>query len=363
VAERPADLPGPAAGYHDFVRWQDGLLAGAEGERLWDFWRSELAGETALDLPFDRGRTSGPTHAGAAHPVRLGETLVRALRAMAQRTGTTLYTVLLGAYMALLSRYAGRQQVIVGSPVTGRRRPELRRVVGCCFNTVALRSDLSGDPSFHALLGRLRGTLATALEHQDYPSPRLAERLQPGRQASGAPFFEAQFIFHQLHPLGACISALPDGTSGLRLDFGSLVLDALLIEPLAARSPLELELIEAGGELIGQLRYSVDHFAAATVVRMAEHWENLLRKVAAEPDRPLSELHFLSHDERELLLGSFSRTEGEYPTAVLIHELFAEQVNRSPHRVATVHGDRTMTVAELAGEAGQLADFLNGLDT
>jgi acyl-CoA synthetase (AMP-forming)/AMP-acid ligase II/acyl carrier protein len=372
VAQRSAELPLPGAGYDGFLRWQTELLAGAEGERLWDFWRAELAGEIALDLPFDRGpfdrgpfdrgRAPGPAQAGAAHFLRLGEERVRALRDLAQQSGTTLYTVLLTAYMVLLARYAGRDEVMVGTPVLGRSRPELRAVVGCLFNTVALRADLSGDPSFRALLARVRGKLAAALEHQDYPSSLLAERLRPGQQASGVPFFEAQFIFQQPHPLAAAVCALPDGARGLRLDLGSLTLDVPLIEPLWARSPLELELIETGGELIGQLRYSADLFAPATVARMAEHWENLLEEAAADADRPLSELDFLGRGEREQLCASFSRSAWGSAASGLVHELFAEQVARSPHRVAARHEERALTFAELAEEAGQLAHFLTGLD-
>jgi non-ribosomal peptide synthetase component F len=361
-ALRPVELPLPAAGYDWFLRWQTELLAGTEGERLWDFWCAELAGEIALDLPFDRGRAPGPAQAGAAHFLRLGEERVRALRDLAQRSGTTLYTVLLTAYVVLLARYAGRDEVMVGTPVLGRSRPELRAVVGCLFNTVALRVDLSGDPSFRALLARVRSKLAAALEHQDYPSSLLAERLRPGQQASGVPFFEAQFIFQQPHPLSAAISALPDGARGLRLDLGSLTLDVLLIEPLWARSPLELELIEAGGELIGQLRYSTDLFEPATVARMEEHWENLLEEAAADADRPLSELDFLSRSERAQLRASFSRSAWGSSSAGLIHELFAQQVARSPHRVAARHEERALTFAELAERAGRLAHFLRGLE-
>jgi acyl-CoA synthetase (AMP-forming)/AMP-acid ligase II len=362
IAGRAADLPPLAAGYADFVHWQAELLASPAGERLGSFWQAELARETALDFPFDRERSPGQRHAGAAQPLRLGKELVRELSGLARRSGTTLYTILLGAYAVLLARYAGRQEVVVGSPVAGRSRPEFRRVVGCFFNTLPLRCELAGDPTFRALLDRLRVRVAAALEHQDYPSHLLAERLRPGRRSSGVPFFEAQFIFQQLHPLAASPAPLPYEQGELRLDLGSLTLDALWIEPRDARSPLELELVEAGDELIGHLRYSADLLEAGTAARLAEHFATLLREVAADADRPLSELNFLSPGDHELLLGSYSRTPGDYSAPLLVHELFAAQAARSPHKAAAVHQRRTITFAELDVQADQLADYLIGLE-
>jgi acyl-CoA synthetase (AMP-forming)/AMP-acid ligase II len=362
VAGQPADLAPPAPGHGEFVRWQTELLAGSMGEGLWRFWRDALAGEMALDLPYDRQPSPGRSHRGAAHPMRLDRELVRQLNALAVEAGTTLYAVLLAAYAVLLSRYAGRQEVLVGVPVAARSRPELRGVVGCLFNTLPLRCDLGGDPTFRALLHRLRGRLAAALQHQDYPSHRLAEQLQPGRRASGLPFFEAQLIFQQLHPLVASAALLPDGQGTLRLELGGLTLDALWIEPRTARSPLELELLEAGGEVAGRLRYDADLFEAATAARMVAQLESLLRQAAGDPERPLSDLRLLSREEEELLAGSLSRTAGDYRSPVLLHELFAAQAARSPDSAAAVHGQQTVTFARLAEEADRLASFLVGLD-
>ncbi len=358
---RPADLS-PAVDAGEFAIWQKSLLSGPEGERLWRFWQAEMAGEPVLDLPFDHARSPERSRPGGACSFALDQDLVGDLRAVAHEAETTLYTALLGAYIALLARHVGRPEVVVGTPVAGRSRPDFARMVGCLFNTVALRAEVPPDLPFRDFLVLLRGKVAAALAHQDYPSPLVAERLRPGGQAAGVPFFAAQFIFQQIHPLAASAVPLADGR-GVRLDLGSLVLESLLLAPRAARSPLELELIEAGSGVLGRLLYDAELFTAETAARLVRRFETLLHSVAGDPGQRLGDVDLLERDERGLLLGRFSREAGEHGTARSVHELFEAQVARTPHQPAAVHGGRSLTYVELDGQARALADFLMGLDS
>ena len=327
-----AALPALPAEYADFVRWQEEMLAGPEGERLWQFWRAELPeGMPPLQLPADRP-AAGPGWQGAIHRFPLAPELAGLLRDLARQEGTTLYAVLLAGYQALLSRWTGQPEIVVGAAVSGRSRPEFRGLVGCLFNTVPLRADLGGDPTFRGLLRQVRSRLAAAHAHQDYPSHLLAERLQPG--------FQTHFLYQKPH-----------------LDLGDLIADALLLDQEAARSPLELEVFEAGEAVSAWFRYSTARFEAATVERLARQLTTLLTEAIQGPERPVSELPLLEAAEQALLL-EWSSTGLEYPEPPTIHQLFAEQVVRTPDKVAAVCGAENVTYRELAARAGNLAQWL-----
>ncbi len=325
-----AELPALAAEYADFVRWQQEMLAGPAGERLWDFWRAELpGGMPPLQLPADRP-SAGQSFAGAVHRFPLNPELVERLKALAREEGATLSMVLLAAYQALISRSTGQPEVVVGGAVSGRSRPEFRGLVGCLFNTVPLKADLEGEPAFRGLLRQVRGRLAAALAHQEYPSHLLAERLQPGRAAGGDPFFQAHFLFQKPH-----------------LDLGSLVLDALFLDQEAARSPLELEVFEADEAVAAWFRYSTARFEPVTVERLARHFTAFLREAAHGDDRPVSDLPLLDAAERDILLREWSSTGWEYSSMPLIHELFAAQAARTPDKIAAVCREETVLYREL----------------
>jgi amino acid adenylation domain-containing protein/FkbM family methyltransferase len=359
VSGREASLPALPAEYADFVLWQEEMLAGPAGERLWDFWRAELPqGMPPLQLPADRQAT-GPTWTGATHGFPLDPELIGQLRGLAREEGTTLYAVLLATWQGLLSRSTAQPEVVVGAAVSGRSRPEFRDLVGCLFNTVPLKADLAGNPTFRELLRQVRGRLASALAHQDYPSHLLAERLQPGR-AGRASFFQTLFLFQKPHRWEAAPRLLPQG--GFRLDLGSLVLDALFVDQEAARSPLELEVFEADEAVAAWFRYSTALFDTATVERLASRFTILLTEAVRGADRPISDLPLLDAAERDLLLREWSSTGREYPSSVLIHDLFREQAARTPDKVAAICQGEAVLYRELDERSGRLARRLAGLD-
>ena len=275
---RPAALPAPARQYRDFVRWQAELLAGPEGERLWEYWERQLAGApTVLDLPTDRPRPPVFSRRGGAVPWRLAPDLVRRLKALAATEGTTLYTVLLAAFQVQLGRYTGQEDFLVGCPFAGRSRPGFEDVIGYFINMLPLRADLSGDPPFRALLGRVGATVLDALQHQDYPFPLLVERLNVERDPSRAPLVQVSFTLEKAHrsqQLGAWRFFLPP--SGATLTVGGLQVEQYYVEQHSSQSDLEMVFEEGDGTVEGMLRYNSDLFEPETVRRMVGHFLTLL---------------------------------------------------------------------------------------
>ena len=360
VAGAAPALPALPWSYLDHVRREERLLASPEGERLFAHWRERLAGELApLDLPADRPRPAVPSGRGGALDRRLGEELVDALRAFAAAHGTTLYTVLLAGFAALLGRVTGRDDLIVGAAAAGRGAPELERVVGCFFNAVPLRADLAGDPGFGAAADRLRRTLLDALAHQAYPSHLLAERLLPGRDPGRVPLFQ-QVLFLSQKPRRLALSLPPGEEVAADVDLGALELRLAPLPRRFARSELEIEVLEAADGCLAGVRWSADLFDPATAARLAAAWQELLRAGAADPARPLSALPLLGRAERAEVL---ARSGGwlEPAAAGTVVDLFVARARRTPGAPAVVAPGGTRTYAELAARAAALARRLREL--
>jgi hypothetical protein len=285
-------LPALDSKYTDYVRWQAEMLASAEGERLWVYWQKQLAGQLPLlELPTDRPRPPVPTYRGASHDFHLNYELSSRLKALAKAQGATLYMVLLAAFQVILHHHSGQEDLLVGSPVLGRSRAEFEGVVGLFTNPVILRANCSGNPTFEAFLGQVRQTVLAALEHQDYPTLLLVERLHPARDLSRPPLCQVMFVLdkpHQLAEQGAPAFVL--GDSGLRMNPGGLELEALSLEHRAATLDLVMLTIEAAHSLSVSIRYNSDLFDAATISRIAKHFETLLHHVTTQPNARLNAL-------------------------------------------------------------------------
>ncbi|MBV9927464.1 MAG: amino acid adenylation domain-containing protein [Acidobacteria bacterium] len=263
--------------YGDYAVWQRGWLQGEVlGEQL-AYWRRQLGGALpALDLPTDRPRPAVQSFRGANQWLYLSEELTAALKKQCLQEGVTLYMLLLAAFQTLLHRYTGQDDITVGSPIANRRRPEIEPLIGCFINTLVMRTDLSGDPTFRELLGRVRETSLAAYAHQDVPLELLAETLRPEREANYAPFFRVVFAL-QNAPLRA-------------LELPGLTLSALELDGGSTQFDLILSLVESGGQLKGTLTYSTDLFDADTVAEMLRHFRLLLEAVVANPDRRLLDI-------------------------------------------------------------------------
>src|ERR1700730_1035813 len=299
-----APLPALDSQYTDYVRWQAEMLAGPEGERLWAYWRKQLAGQLPLlELPTDRPRPPAPTYRGASYEFHLNYELSSRLKALAKAQGATLYMVLLAAFQVILHHHTGQEDLLVGSPVLGRSRAEFEGIVGLFTNPVILRANCSGNPTFEAFLGQVRQTVLAALEHQDYPTLLLVERLHPARDLSRPPLCQVMFVLdkpHQLAEQGAPAFVL--GDSGLRMNPGGLELEALPLEHRAATLDLVMLTIEAAHSLSASIRYNSDLFDAPTITRIARQMETLVKHGSTWPRSRLNALRYIlaEMDRQEL---------------------------------------------------------------
>ncbi|HEX8212540.1 MAG TPA: amino acid adenylation domain-containing protein [Longimicrobium sp.] len=340
----PSPLPELPIQYADYAIWQREHLQGAGLASQLDYWRERLEGAPAvLELPTDRPRPPVASFRGATERVALPAELARALRALAQREGCTLFVVLLAAWQALLARYAGTDDVVVGTTVANRTLGETEGLVGLFFNVLALRTRSGGDPSFRELVARVRETTLGALQHQDVPFGSVVEAVRPERSPSHAPVFQVLFELHN--------------ASGAALSLPGLELSSAEYELVTAKYDITLTLVDRADGIAGGLQYATDLFDASTMRRMAGHFQVLLEAVAADPEVRLSSAPLLTPPERQRELGEWNDTAAEYPH-VCIHQLFEEQARETPHAVAAVFQDERLTYAQLDARANQLAHRL-----
>ncbi|HEV2735420.1 MAG TPA: amino acid adenylation domain-containing protein [Longimicrobiaceae bacterium] len=342
----PSPLAPLPVQYADYAVWQRGWLSGETLRRQVEFWRERLAGAPPLvELPTDRPRRTVQTTRGAAHHFRIPAATLDSLRAVARAEGATLFMAALAGFQLLLSRYSRQDDVVVGTPIAGRTHEVLEGLVGMFVNTLALRTDLSGDPGFRELLGRVReGTLA-AYAHQDLPFEKLVEELQPQRDPGHAPVFQVMF---SLQNLPAATLQLP-----------GLTLEPVAAEGRTTKFDLSLSLVDAADGLLGALEYNTDLFDAGSVERMAAHLALLLEGAAAEPSRPLSGLSLLD-DAARRQLAAWNGAAPELPPAP-VHERIAGQARSRPGAPALYFGGETVTYAELDARAERIADRLRAL--
>jgi amino acid adenylation domain-containing protein/thioester reductase-like protein len=341
-------LPPLSLQYADFAVWQRQWLQGEALEAQLAYWRHQLAGTpSVLALPTDRPRPAVQTFRGARYPVLLSKPLTEALTALSRRTGGTLFMTLLAAFAALLYRYTGQHDIVIGSPIANRSRAELEELIGFFVNTLALRLDLSGDPSFLELLRRAREVCLGAYAHQDLPFEKLVEELQPARNLSHNPLVQVMLVL-QNTPLSTLA-----GTEG--------TLDLVEIPRETAAFDLTLNLWERPEGLCGWCEYNTALFNVDTIARMMSHLEILLRNVTAQPQHPLSALSLLTRTEYQQVLVEWNATTVDYPKNTCLQELFEAQVERTPEALALVYEGTHLSYRELNQRANQVAHYLRRL--
>ncbi|MBV9773009.1 MAG: amino acid adenylation domain-containing protein, partial [Gemmatimonadetes bacterium] len=348
AAGRLSPLPELPIQYPDFALWQRGWLTGANLEAQLGYWRERLAGAPpVLELPTDRPRPPVPGARGATRGLVLSAEASRALRELAGREGATLFMTLLAGWQLLLARYAGADDVVVGTPIAGRGRLEVEGLIGFFVNTLVLRTDLSGTErlTFRELLARVRETTLGAQSHQELPFERLVEELQPERSLQHTPLFQVLF-------------ALQNN------ERGELKLGETEVEALgggggggAAKFDLDLSMQEDEERIWGVLSYRAELWEAATIERMLEHFRAVLEAVAAAPSRPVAEIELLAGAEREQVLRAWNATARDYP-ARPVHEQVAAQAASTPDALAVTFEGETLTYAELNARANRLAHHL-----
>ncbi|MFP3939248.1 MAG: amino acid adenylation domain-containing protein [Thermoanaerobaculia bacterium] len=342
AAGEPVRLPEPPVQYADYAAWQRRWLAGDALEEQLGYWRSRLAGAPpVLELPTDHPRPAVQSFRGGRVPCRLEPELSAALAEIGRSTGATPFMVLLAAFMALLARYTGARDLVVGSPVAGRNRAEIEGLLGLFVNTLPLRADLAGDPSFEEMVSAVRQAAVGALAHQDLPFERLVEETAPERSLAHAPLFQVLFGLQNA-------SRRVRSVAGVDLE----VLDSDLE---SAKFDLVVSLGETPEAIRGSFQYNADLFERATVERMVRHFRSLLAGVAEDPGRTLSRLPLLSDAERRELLVAWNDTATDYPRESSLPELFEAVARRRPEAVALHQGDRWWTYGELHRRAARAA--------
>ncbi|MGH2391570.1 MAG: non-ribosomal peptide synthetase, partial [Chloroflexota bacterium] len=344
-----AGLPSPLAPlpiqYADYAIQQQARLSGSTLERQVTYWREQLAGAPAvLALPTDYPRSQVQRYRGAGLSIRLPKDLTAALQTLGRREGCTLFMTLLAAWQILLARYSGQDDIVVGAPIANRTQVETEGLIGFFVNTLALRTHLSGDPSFTELLARVRETTLGAYAHQDLPFEKLVETLQPERSRSYAPLFQVMLALHNA-------PATPP-----RLGKGST--KYIELENSTARFDLTLSLEEQEGALVGRIEYDTALFKRETISRMSGHFATLLAGVTADPSRTISTLPLLTEPERRQLLVEWNDTAASFPADKRLHQLFEEQVTRTPDAPAVIFENTQLSYAELNARANQLAHHL-----
>ena len=342
-----AGLAPPAISYADHAAWQRSWLEqSGEMERQLAHWRGRLAGAPELlSLPADRPRRADRARTAGHIPVSLIPAQVQPLAALALAQGTTLFAVLLAGYAALLGRLAQQDDVVIGSPVAGRGRPELDSLAGFFVNTLALRLDLAGNPDAAGLVGRARDAVLDALTHQEVPFERLVEDLAVGRSLGHTPLFQAMLIWQSQERAGD-------------LALGDIRATELPIGQPQAKFDLTLSLAPApDGGITGVLEYDADLFDAATAERWTGYWLRLLNGLAAQPTRPAATLPLLDAAERDLVVAGFNATAPAAPAATL-PDLFEAQVARTPDATALICGAERLSCATLDARANRLARHL-----
>ncbi|HEV7518430.1 MAG TPA: condensation domain-containing protein, partial [Thermoanaerobaculia bacterium] len=339
-----SSLPELTFQYSDYAAWQRGWLRGAVLEKELAHWRAKLAGaDPVLELPFDYPRPAKRSNRGVKRLLVLPAELATSVERLSRREGTSLFMTLLAAFLALLGRYTGREDLVIGYPEANRTRSDVEGMIGLFLNTLVLRVDLAGDPSVRELLGRVRGEVLEAQGHSQLPFERLVEELRPERSLGYNPLFQVLFVL-QNAPAPA-------------LEAAGLTVKAAILDLATAQFDLSFAFERSGDTLLGRLGYSTDLFAAATIERLFGHYRSLLEAFAA-PERRLSELPLLAPAERQQALVEWSDPRLDYPAEGLLHELVAAQVERRPDHVVVAGEWGGLTYGELAARAARLARHL-----
>ncbi|MBR8840976.1 MAG: amino acid adenylation domain-containing protein, partial [Stigonema ocellatum SAG 48.90 = DSM 106950] len=300
-----------------------------------------------LQLPTDRPRPVVQTYRGRTQSFTVVGDLKQKLQTLSRESGTTLFMTLLAAFSTLLYRYSGQSDILVGTPIANRNRSEIESLIGFFVNTLVLRTSFEDNPSFESLLSQVRETTLKAYEHQDVPFEVVVEALQPQRSLSHSPLFGVMFVL-QNAPMSEV--KLP-GVTLTQLDHQSTI----------AKFDLTLSMSETDQGLVGSWEYNTDLFDGSTISRMAGHFQNLLSAIVENPQQTVGEIPLLSEAERHQLLVEWNDTLSEYPQDKCIHQLFSEQVEKTPFCVAVVFENQQLTYLQLNHRANQLAHHLRSL--
>ncbi|MGD0136413.1 MAG: amino acid adenylation domain-containing protein, partial [Bryobacteraceae bacterium] len=337
-----AQLPDLPIAFSDFARWQREQMAGPEGERLISYWKNQLLNSSpALQLPTDRPRPAQQTFQGNVRHYSVTATQAAAIREFCLREKVTPFMVALAALYAVLARYSGQTDILIGSPVAARPSVETEELVGFFTNTVILRGNLDGDPSFRELLLRVRQTALEAYSHQDLPLELLVHEIAVERDPSRSPLFQVMLVFQnapvrrlELHGLETSVQEIPKDSS---------------------KFDLSIELTPSGEALDAAIEYNTDLFDSDTIDRLWGHLTGYLESAVTDPEQKAEAISLLTATERRQMLVEWNSTERPYPRETPLAELVEAQVKRTPDAIAVVFGEQRLSYTELNNRANQLA--------
>jgi amino acid adenylation domain-containing protein len=334
--------------YADYAVWQREYLSGEVLGKQVSYWRKQLGGAApVLELPTDRVRPAVQTYRGASARFEVSKGVAEGLKALSQREGVTLFMTLLAAFKVLLYRYTGQEDLSVGSPIAGRTRAEVENLIGFFINTLVLRTDMSGNPSFTQLLGRIRETTLGAYAHQDVPFEKLVEELQPERDMSRSPLFQVMFILQnapreELVLTGLNMELVKSGT-------------------VTAKFDLSVVFYEDEQVLRGAIIYNTDLFETATINRMVDHFKVMLEAVIANPEQLVTELPILTEAERHQLLVEWNESAPLYEQNLCPHQLFEKHVELNPDGLAITFEGEQVSYRKLNAQSNRIAHGLRGM--
>ncbi len=339
-----ASLPALRIQYKDYVDWEKDRLQTEKIKESEAFWKNHLAGELPiLELPLDFPRSALFQNAGQKIEFNLKPETSRRLKALAQSQVCTLHVLLLTAYRLLLSKYTGQEDSIIGIPVGGRSHPELQNMQGMFVNSLAIRNTIDGEESFVSLLKREQENMTQSLRHQQYPFDLLLKKLGRKRTMSRNPVFDTMFVFQNM--------GLPKSKEE------SFNLSRHFFDPGFSKFDLTLEFFIDDG-IQYSLEYATSLFKKERIVSMAQHFENLLEEILKEPARKISEFSLLGKEEYDRYIHQVNNTETAFPKSKTIYQLFEEQVERAPEKIAIVYEGQQISFLELKNKSEGLAKLL-----
>ena len=337
-------LPELEIQYADYAVWQREYLAGEILKREIGYWKEQLKGLQALNLPTDHTRPTAPSYRGGVERIEIEKELSEGLKRLSQREGATLFMTLMAAFKVVLMRYSGEEDIVIGTVTANRTLKEVEGLIGFFVNTLVMRTDLSGNPSFRELIGRERDVALGAYAHQEAPFEKVVEEINPERDLSRSPLFQVMMALQNMGQEAP--------------ETGELKLSGIGEATGATKFDLTLAVGEGVDRIAGGLEYSLDLFEGETIRRMAKHYVRVLEEVVRDADQRIREIRLMSEDEKRQVLEFGNLAKIDYEREKCVHQLFEEQVERRPEAVAVVSGQEHISYRELNRRANRLGRYL-----
>jgi amino acid adenylation domain-containing protein len=344
-SKRSPNLPALPIQYADFATWQREWMQGEVLQKHLEYWKSQLAGApTLLELPTDRPRPAQQSFEGARQFLRCPDGMLDSFKTLSRAEGTTLFMTMLAAFGTLLYRWSGLEDMLIGTPVSGRNRTELEPLIGYFSNSVVLRLALHGDPTFRELMRGIKDMSLSAYSHQDLPFEKLVVELQPDRDLSYSPMYQVMFSVGEQKDLG--------------LDLPGLQITPIIIDRKIAKFDMTLGMTEFHKDLMCNIEYCSALFEAKTMERLANHFQNLLQGIMHNPDQRISALPLLSDAQQREMIFQWNAVHRDYPRNIFVLDLFEQHAAQIPDATAVVYEDKSLSYRELNERSNQLARYL-----